>query len=428
MEALLTVRAEPATAGPPAPGTRFSALDSWRGIAALLVALFHLDALGHFYGIAFLRNSHLFVDFFFVLSGFVISYSSYARLTDSRALLPFMIKRFGRVWPLHAVMLAAFVAFPLAEWTACDMTKICGTSWPLNPQRDNLGTYVSNLFLVQALGIYDNMSWNWPSWSVSTEFWTYLFFAVTAITFRALLVPLGMVIVAASALVIFLFAPSYTAFSYSYLRCVVGFFSGFLIFRLYVSGRLPLWRFGTALEALSVVLMIAFVSLVGTSNGAFAAPLVFGLCVYVFAHESGWISRLLTTAPFLKLGEWSYSIYMIHAFILIVILRLVSAIEKVVGQPIRIDIGHPPKLYYYHDKYLMDAMALLYVVTVIAVARFAYHRLEAPARDYFNGLAQSFSGSTDIRARKASTEEAVTSLRNASLDAVEGRRGGHRES
>ena len=52
---------------------RFRALDSWRGIAACLVALYHLDAYSHLFDVPFLRNSYLMVDFFFVLSGFVIA-------------------------------------------------------------------------------------------------------------------------------------------------------------------------------------------------------------------------------------------------------------------------------------------------------------------------------------------------------------------
>jgi len=395
-------------------GMRFSALDSWRGIAALLVALFHLDALGHFYGLGFVRNAHLFVDFFFVLSGFVISYSACSWLTDSRALLRFMIKRFGRVWPLHAVMLVAFIVFPLAEWTGCYLTRLCGTAWPFNPQYDSLGTALANLFLVHALGMYDHMSWNWPSWSISTEFWTYLLFALTVIAFRRMLVPLAIAIALGSAAIIFLFAPSYITYSYSFFRCVTGFFAGFLMFRLYSSGTLPLARFGTALELAAVALMIGFISLVGASNWAFAAPVIFAFCVYVFAHQPGRISTLLTRTPFLRLGEWSYSIYMVHAFVLIVLLRVVSATEKILGQPIRIDAGFPARLYYYHDRYLMDAMALVYLVVVIVLARFAYRRLEAPARDYFNGLAQQ-------RATAPLAREAIASL-PAKLTAVE--RGG----
>ena len=42
----------------------FGVLDSWRGVAALLVALFHLNILSSIYSLDFVRNSYLFVDFF----------------------------------------------------------------------------------------------------------------------------------------------------------------------------------------------------------------------------------------------------------------------------------------------------------------------------------------------------------------------------
>lgn len=407
-----------APAVPEAGTPRFLALHSWRGIAALLVALFHLNALGHFYGLDFIRNSFYFVDFFFVLSGFVISYSSYGQLTGSRSVLPFMIKRFGRVWPLHALMLAAFIAFPLGEWAACHATHLCGTAWPFDPQHENLGTALSSLFLLHALGFEDAMSWNWPSWSISAEFWTYLVFAITVVLFRRLLVPLALVIAIAAEAAIFLFAPSYVTYSYSFLRCVTGFYAGFLIFRLYMSRRLPVRKPATLLEVGSVSLVISFVVLAGTSPLAFAAPIVFATCIYVFAHQAGLLSALLIKTPFLRLGQWSYSIYMIHAFVLIVMLRLSSVAEKLMGEPIRIYApGYTPELYYYHDKYSMDLLALIYLAIVIALASITYRKFEAPVRDYFNGVARG------VRLGGESTAAGVAPVATASLGAVESSRG-----
>jgi len=187
-----------------------------------------------------------------------------------------------------------------------------------------------------------------------------------------------------------LFAPHPDAtYDFGYFRCVLGFFLGFLLFRLYTFRRLEVGRFGTALELAAVILIFGFLSLVGTSKATIAGPLIFGLGVYVFAHEAGWISGLLRTTPFLKLGEWSYSIYMVHAFILIVILRVASAAEKVLKQPIRIDIGYPAKLYYFHDMYLMDILAVAYLVIVVTMASFTYRRVEDPTRRYFNGVAKA---------------------------------------
>ena len=81
--------------------SRFHVLDAWRGIAALLVALERLHAHGVFYSLPFVRNSYLFVDFFFVLSGFVIAHAYADKITDARSALTFALRRFGRLWPLH---------------------------------------------------------------------------------------------------------------------------------------------------------------------------------------------------------------------------------------------------------------------------------------------------------------------------------------
>src|SRR5260221_7765417 len=97
---------------------RFVVLDSWRGIAACLVALFHFDAYSHLYGVPFLRNSWLFVAFFFVLSGFVIAANYQQRLRDGVGVGRFLFLRLRRLYPLPFAMLALFVACDLlrAVW------------------------------------------------------------------------------------------------------------------------------------------------------------------------------------------------------------------------------------------------------------------------------------------------------------------------
>ena len=54
-----------------------------------------------------LRNGGLFVDFFFVLSGFVIAATYGDRLAQGFSLLRYAVLRLGRVWPLHIVMVLA---------------------------------------------------------------------------------------------------------------------------------------------------------------------------------------------------------------------------------------------------------------------------------------------------------------------------------
>src|ERR1700729_416362 len=74
---------------------RLQALDAWRGIAATMVVLFHMPIAWSLYGQGIFRHSWLFVDFFFVLSGFVIAFAYGRRINNGREFTDFMIRRFG---------------------------------------------------------------------------------------------------------------------------------------------------------------------------------------------------------------------------------------------------------------------------------------------------------------------------------------------
>ncbi len=92
---------------------RFIALDSLRGLAAVAVMLFHIGNFGWLGGFDAIQHAWLLVDFFFVLSGFVIAASYGERLAQGYSGGKFMALRLGRVVPLHAAVVAAFV---LAEF------------------------------------------------------------------------------------------------------------------------------------------------------------------------------------------------------------------------------------------------------------------------------------------------------------------------
>src|SRR5438445_11061004 len=113
---------------------RFVVLDSWRGIAACMVALGHLDLLSpysHVHGVPFLSNSWLFVDFFFVLSGFVIAANYQQRLLDGFGVGRFLLLRLGRLYPLHFAVLTLFIGSELLK--VLRRTLIPATLWSLNP-------------------------------------------------------------------------------------------------------------------------------------------------------------------------------------------------------------------------------------------------------------------------------------------------------
>lgn len=55
-----------------------------------------------------MRNAYLFVDFFFVLSGFVIASTYQERIAGGFSVWRFMLLRLGRLYPLHIAVLVAF--------------------------------------------------------------------------------------------------------------------------------------------------------------------------------------------------------------------------------------------------------------------------------------------------------------------------------
>src|ERR1700761_1133724 len=154
---------------------RFRILDSWRGMAALLVALFHLNLVSPLYSLDFVRNGYLFVDFFFVLSGFVITHGYADRLGTLEGVGAFTFKRFKRLWPLHVIVLMVFVLVESAKAVAAAR----GASFYTPPFTGATASsaVMLNMVFGQAMGFTDHSTWNIPSWSIAAEFWTYLVFA-----------------------------------------------------------------------------------------------------------------------------------------------------------------------------------------------------------------------------------------------------------
>jgi len=374
---------------------RFVVFDGWRGVCALFIALYHFGAYGHFYHMAFVRHSFLFVDFFFVLSGFVMSYAYLEKLQDWPDAIRFMIRRFGRLWPLHVAMIIVLL---LPEAIKLVLTRLGNVSanTPAFSDSTSVLSLVTNFLLMHSLGVHDRLTWNFPSWAVSTEFYTYVVFC-----FFCVLVPrkpavvrknTSILMIFATGLIVAAFSKTFvnTTYSYGFARCVYGFFFGFLVYNLYRSDI----RFSGWLEIPTVIVISAFVVLLGDQVWSIAAPLVFGFALLVFSSAAGPISRLMLTRPFVLLGTLSYSLYMVHWVLFSFIARLTTFIEKISGITLNViedtaldSDGLPTKLLFFGSKWIMDASAILYLGVVIVVASITYQLIEEPGRRFFNRLA-----------------------------------------
>ena len=127
---------------------RFEALDSLRGVCAILVVMFHMPVASHWRDWGLVQHAYLFVDYFFVLSGFVIAHAYANRLKSGRDAGRFMVRRFGRIWPLHLLMLGAFVLLELAR-----LIFHFDGAVPFTRDR-SVEAIFSNLLLVQAWRVH----------------------------------------------------------------------------------------------------------------------------------------------------------------------------------------------------------------------------------------------------------------------------------
>ncbi len=356
--------------------TRFRALDGFRGICALCVALFHLGPLGPLLGLSFFRNSYLLVDFFFVLSGFVITHSQGRRLAQPGQAWQFLGRRLGRLWPLHAFAIVLLVA---------DQLVLLTLGRPGEPLHDTAFTGLfqwqslpASLLLIQALGLYDCTPWNAPSWSISAELGVYLAF-IGLIRIKPRLRNASLLLAALlGALVVASQSPQglNTTYDYGFFRCLYGFCIGCLVFELWQ--RQAAWtRFIGRLENLAVGLSVLFICRIGQSGWALAAPLVFGCVILIFAHERGLISGWLRGGLMAKLGAWSYSIYLMHWPLLLIIHQLDSSLAHPVRDWLSLQDAAGPASWLAGA--LRDGLlTAAYLSMVITCASLTYRWIERP--------------------------------------------------
>ena len=164
---------------------KYNQLESLRGLLAIAVTLIHVQ-----FAVSILTDNFLIqgrsggnwpVDFFFVLSGFVISYGYGDKINSKNSFYNFVIKRFRRLYPLHIVTLLAFVLIELARYFV--EVKYPGTIIRPAFEGSDYKAFVSNLFLTQAF-TGDVNSFNGPSWSISVEFYTYFIFGLICLIFK----------------------------------------------------------------------------------------------------------------------------------------------------------------------------------------------------------------------------------------------------
>jgi peptidoglycan/LPS O-acetylase OafA/YrhL len=361
----------------PSPVVRLEALDAWRGICASLVALEHLSIQSVLHENRLIHFGYRFVDFFFVLSGFVIAHAYGKRLRERPSeLWMFLHRRVGRLWPLHATILLAFVVFEVGVFLASKGGISIGRE-PFT-ERHTLPSLPANVFLVQAWNTLDHSSWNVPSWSISTEIVAYAVFGLLCVLARNR----GWVAMAAAAIMgVSLYMVLYqsplgmsSTFDNGIFRCLYGFMLGALTREVWERWK---WRPGTIIEIAIVLLVLCAVMFLPGGAPAVIVTPIFAFVVWAFASADGSVSAALRRSVFQKLGAWSYSIYMVHSLIALIFFAGAVVVTKL-GFPLFARIDDAATIV--GPRYVTEPIAVIYLALVIVIARFTYERVELPGQ------------------------------------------------
>lgn len=352
------------TLSPAKKSARYEALDGWRGVCAVLVVFYHMSFDGLITSTNFVKNSYLFVDFFFVLSGFVITNSYYSRTPEHFSTPVFILKRVARLWPLHIFVLSLYLSLELTQFL------LLGQGF--EPPRE-VASIPTNFFLIHALGMHQEVTWNGPSWSISVEMCAYLAFCVLIAINEKYRLAIAVIAVALSLLVLLIASPGYidATYDFGFFRGISGFFFGYIIWRLRSNNavNIPVY-----FEIITLIAITIFVSTAGKGPITLMAPLIFGCAVYVFSNESGALSRTLRLPLIQSLGRWSYSIYLIHMFIVTLSNGAVRVIGPQIGV-INIDSRFTSSI-----PFMMDAFTIAVTVIIIGFSAITYRLVETPGR------------------------------------------------
>lgn len=300
-----------------ASGQRFLALDGLRGLAAVIVVLFHKLAwvgTGHFF------YGYLAVDFFFMLSGFVIGHAYGERLAERRIPLGrFALLRAERLGPL--ILLGAWIGL-MGEWLYAGLIGQPGRGIEAS------AAFPFALTMIPAPWLERPFPLNHPAWSLYFELVGNFAFALLApmLTTRRLAILVAVLGAALAGVALMTgtlqFGWRWEGFSLGYLRMAFPFALGILLERLWAAQRLPRWRVPFWALALALAVLLSTPEMSASRTGLYEALCVFALfpLLLVAACQAEPAGRWRGLAELS--AEISYPVYILHIPVLDLLMRL----------------------------------------------------------------------------------------------------------
>ena len=391
-----------------------------RGIAALLTVIFHVDILigggnllvKHNQSMV-LNRMYLMVDFFFILSGFIMCHvygKIFKNKVDKPTFKKFIAARFARVYPLHILMLVYCLAlfFVSAQLGIPKITVL---------QADNNSySIITNLLLLHSMNFNSWFTWNHASWSISTEWWAYMIFPFLVMPFQRLRssgkVVIAFFCFAGYICISFFIVPLVTvpkglsfakipesllsvnvAYQYGFIRCLCGFLLGMVMYDAYKLNWLKnLLSNGYIL----CILFIAALTCMHFSLPDFITIIFFPFILLSGAFGSSGMNKFFRTRPLQKLGDWSFSIYLTHQPLLFTISSIVryfnpewQATTSILPIPnLKMSTGW--------------LLCLALIILVIFISYLTYTFFEVPVRNSINKRFKHYKIIYDLPAAKKS--------------------------
>ncbi|MBH0080817.1 acyltransferase family protein [Pseudoalteromonas sp. NZS11] len=349
---------------------RFEALDAFRGLCAMSVVLYHMHVVGSITELKFFQGSGVFVEFFFILSGFVLAHGY--GFKESLNFKSYCKARFFRIYPLHFFMLMVFIAFELMKLLATNF----GVSFNGEPFSDKtaVSAIIPNLLLIQSWTSYtEHLSFNFPSWSISIEFYIYFLFFFTATLFGKFKLLTWLTTSLLAFALIYFRSELLTKQVLSGLSCFFGGAIAYSVYRKISHIKIP-YISGSIFE-FALLVCIVFIVQAQFELKLIVAPLLFLITVLLFSFEAGVVSKILKIKPLQLTGQLSYSIYMTHAAILFLVAATTLVFKKLTG----IEIVKTINSLKYIDSgsaYINNLIVLIILAVVIITSKFTYKYIE----------------------------------------------------
>lgn len=298
-------------------------LTGLRYFAALLVFLSHFKWKELNNGLSKVFNSgYVGVSFFFVLSGFVLSYSYGDKISNHfLSAKKYFLLRLARLTPLHLLTALPFIIYEIYK-SDFHILKILINILFLQSWIPNSSYY---------------FSLNAPSWSLSNEMFFYaLFFTLIFLSTKKLiktLIILLATIVFSASVVEFLFSDTYLwgensishwLFYIFPIFRLLEFIIGMLLFKVWQNNhRIPKWMVLPSYFFLFLSMYFADYIPVSFRMSLFFIP---SITLFFFAHltENTLAYRIFKSKLIVYLGNVSFAFYLIHQPMLDIIMRLTN--------------------------------------------------------------------------------------------------------